>query len=123
MLLEHAEFHDAKSIINQQSEPVIRFSNFVDFSVEGGEVAGTFLNCGFSNIDWYWGIFNICLFVECRFEGCTFHGTAFPNCRFVDCEFIRCKFVKDNLDADCSFENCKWYGSSQNNCEGLKPLS
>lgn len=122
MLIEHEEFRDARAIVNQSSEPVCRYSNFIDFSVEGGEIVGAFLNCTFSNIDWYWGIFNICLFVACRFEGCTFRGSSFPDCRFVDCHFTRCKFVKDNLGADCKFENCKCYGCSQNECEGLKAL-
>jgi uncharacterized protein YjbI with pentapeptide repeats len=123
MLIDDEKFHDGRSIVNQSSEPVCRYSSFSDFSVEGGEIAGAFLNCEFSNIDWYWGIFNICVFVACRFEGCTFRGTSFPDCRFVDCEFTRCEFVQDNLGADCKFENSKWYGCSQNECEGLKALS
>ena len=119
MLYDREAFNDPTQLLGRLEESVFRYAVFSGMSFEGGHIDAAFLSCEFTNVEWYWGLFNICVFVGCRFNGCLFQGTNFAGCRFVDCVFEDCRFVKDNLDSECSFENTQWYGSTQRNCEGL----
>ncbi len=96
-----------------------KFCQFFDIETEGGHVTSDFSNCTFTNIDWYWGIFNIVNFVGCTFENCVFRGAAFYDCKFVECEFIDCRFLKDNLNGDCTFEGAIAYNCKVTNTEGF----
>ena len=90
----------------------LKFCSFENLSIEGGHVDSDFRSCSFTGVDWYWGLFNICVFVECQFMNCIFRGSGFPDCKFVECSFSKCQFVKDNLDGDCDFEGAIAYGCS-----------
>jgi uncharacterized protein YjbI with pentapeptide repeats len=81
-----------------------------------------FLSCTFQDFEWYWGIFNMALFVDCKFERCTFRGTSFAGCRLVDCSFSECRFLPDNLGAACSSSDTGVYGCAAENCVGFKEL-
>jgi uncharacterized protein YjbI with pentapeptide repeats len=101
---------------------VLRYCEFDGLNQEGGEIDATFLSCAFRNCDWYWGIFNLGVFVSTKFENCTFRGTAFAGCKFIECEFSNCKFLADNLNGSCSFDDTLWYGCKQGDCIGLEAL-
>jgi len=101
------------------SEANVRYETFENFATEGGVIDGVFLGCSFTNVDWYWGLFNMSVFVESTFQGCTFRGSAFSGCIFVECTFVGCHFVKDNLGGECSFEDSRWYGCQQSESTGL----
>jgi len=117
--------------VNQQNLASINWENeyykycqFVDISPEGGHIDADFASCTFTNVDWYWGIFNIVNFVECIFVNCVFMGTSFPDCKFIECEFNNCQFVKDNLGGDCDFDgavayNCKVLNTVGFNIQGI----
>lgn len=112
-------FSNPADLATRLEDSIFRYSALTNFSIEGGHATAIFSSTTFDRLDWYWGLFNACLFADCRFENCTFRGTAFPDSRFVDCSFFRCRFVRDNLDGECVFENTKWYGCTQSDCEGL----
>ncbi|WP_029919982.1 pentapeptide repeat-containing protein [Nevskia soli] len=120
MLIEQETITEPKKLMSRQfDETIFRYCTFEDFHAEGGHVAGALLSCTLRNLDIYWGLFNLCLFVECQFENCTFRGTGFTGSRFVECSFIGCRFVKDNLGGDCTFGDARWYQCAQKDCEGL----
>lgn len=112
-------FTDSADLEGRLEDSLFRYSSLSRFSLDGGHVTSTFLSTAFDKVDWYWGLFNVCLFVDCRFSECTFRGTSFPGCRFVDCVFADCRFGPDNLGGECLFGGAKWYGCLQSGCEGL----
>jgi uncharacterized protein YjbI with pentapeptide repeats len=122
MLFEQQVIADAKTLASGLDENVFLYCTIKGISLQGGNIDASFLSCTISNLDAYWGIFNMCTFVQCKFEDCTFRGTAFPDCKFVECSFKRCAFLKDNLDAPCNFDRAKSYGGSQTDCSGLDAL-
>ena len=97
-----------------------KYCSFSGISPEGLHITSDFTDCSFSNIDWYWGIFNIVNFVSCKFKNCVFRGTTFANCKFVECTFDDCRFIKDNLNGDCEFKESVSYNCCLNNCDGFK---
>lgn len=105
-----------------ESDEVFRYCHFESAALEGGDSDGVFLSCTFQEFEWYWGIFNLALFVDCKFERCTFRGTSFAGCRLVECEFKNCRFVPDNLGALCAATDTNVYGCSSLNCEGFDEL-
>lgn len=119
MLFQSAQFQGRLTNPASWSDNVFRYSEFTGISTEGGEVDSVFVSCKFAKCEWYWGLFNLAIFVEVDFNGCTFRGTSFDGSKFIDCNFTNCEFVKDNLGADCSFNDVVWYGCSQSNCTGL----
>jgi len=122
VLIESVEYDDRRAVSNVLEESVFRYCEFSKFSYEGGHIDAVFLSCTFRDIEWYWGLFNACVFVGTRFVGCTFRGTSFPDCRFVECEFVECRFVADNLARECSAEGARVYGSSATSCTGAEFL-
>ncbi len=100
-------------------EDYFKYAKFSDISADGGNITSDFAYCEFTNIDWYWGIFNMVNFVGCRFMNCVFKGTSFLDCKFVECEFSDCRFIKDNLNGDCSFEESVAYSCEFQNTEGF----
>ena len=96
-----------------------KYCVFEKFEIEGKHIDRDFIDCTFTDIDWYWGLFNLVNFVGCKFNNCTFRGSSFPECKFVECEFHNCNFIKDNLNGDCSFENARAYNCVANSCSGL----
>jgi uncharacterized protein YjbI with pentapeptide repeats len=104
------------------SNEIFRYCHFESAELEGGESDGVFLNCTFQDLEWYWGLFNLALFVECKFERCTFRGTSFTGCRFVECSFDECRFLPDNLGGLCSASETNVYASTAENCEGFNEL-
>ena len=124
MLIERAEYREQASTAQVlDDDNIFRYCEFSGFSVEGGHVDGVFLSCTFSDIDWYWGLFNGCVFVNCKFGKCVFRGTAFPDCLFVDCEFIDCQFLGDNLSGKgCTAEGAHAYGTTVKGSKGAEFL-
>jgi uncharacterized protein YjbI with pentapeptide repeats len=100
-------------------EHCFQYCTFIDLVEEGGSIESVFLACDFRNCEWYWGLFNIAVFVGVTFTDCTFRGASFSGCKFVECEFVRCKFTLDNLGGSCSFNDSRWYNCSQKDTEGL----
>ena len=96
-----------------------KYCGFEGLSPSGGHVTSDFSTCSFKDTDWYWGIFNICNFMECSFTNCIFRGTAFPDCKFVECVFMNCQFLKDNMNRDCDFERAIAYGCRLENSVGF----
>ncbi len=92
---------------------------FIGFSYEGGHIDSEFKDCTFSNLDWYWGLFNMSSFVGCTFKNCTFRGTAFSGCNFESCNFIDCVFTTDNLNSKCDFNDSKTINCVVTNCKGF----
>jgi uncharacterized protein YjbI with pentapeptide repeats len=91
-----------------------------NIATEGGDVDSIFVGCTIENCEWYWGLFNLAIFVQVKFKNCTFRGTGFSGSKFVECEFTNCEFIKDNLNSECSFKDIAWYGCTQNNCGALE---
>ena len=119
MLIEHASYADARAASKAlDGDNVFRYCEFLGYRIEGGHVDGAFISCTFQGFDWYWGIFNCCIFVECTFSKCVFRGTSFPDCRFVDCEFLECQFLEDNLGRSCRAEGARVYGGKAEGCKG-----
>jgi uncharacterized protein YjbI with pentapeptide repeats len=124
MLIERTEYREQASIVTLfDQENVFRYCEFSGFSIDGGHVDGMFVGCTFRDLDWYWGLFNGCVFVNSKFAKCIFRGTAFPDCRFVDCEFIDCQFLEDNLGGKgCTADGARVYGSTAKGCKGAEFL-
>ena len=93
-------------------EGYFKFCNFEGLSIEGQVVTSDFVGCSFKKVDWYWGLFSHCNFINCNFADCAFAGTGFADCRFVDCKLVDCRFVKDRLGGDCHFPKTIAYGCS-----------
>lgn len=119
MLFESEQFQGRLAKPAGWSDHVFRYSEFTGINTEGGDVDSVFVSCKIENCEWYWGLFNLAIFVQVDFNDCTFRGTAFSGSKFVDCNFNNCEFLKDNLGASCSFDDVVWYGCTQNNCKGL----
>lgn len=102
------------------SDNVFRYCDFAQLDTEGGDVDSVFISCTFEKCDWYWGLFNLAVFVQVKFVNCKFRGSAFSGSRFIECDFSNCEFTIDNLNSGCSFEDTAWYGCTQNNCTGLE---
>ena len=100
-------------------EDYFKFCDFEGFSIEGGLVASDFVGCSFSKIDWYWGLFSGCNFIDCSFADCTFAGTNFADTRFVDCKLVNCAFKHDNLGCDCDLSKTIVYGCSAEHTSGF----
>jgi uncharacterized protein YjbI with pentapeptide repeats len=100
-------------------EDYFKFCDFAGFSIEGGLVASDFVGCSFGKIDWYWGLFSGCNFINCSFADCTFAGTNFADTRFVDCKLVNCEFKHDNLGCDCDLSKTIVYGYSAENTRGF----
>jgi uncharacterized protein YjbI with pentapeptide repeats len=99
---------------------VFRYCLFARIVAEGAHIDSCFLECEFEKCDWYWGLFNVALFVNAKFKNCTFRGCSFADCKFVECKFENCEFTVDNLDKGCSFEGSRWYACQQHNCKGIE---
>ena len=102
------------------SDNYFKFCNFEDLSPEIVSIDSDFHDCTFKNVDWYWGLFNICSFVKCQFTDCVFRGASFPDCLFVECTFTNCQFVKDNLGGECDFDRTVAYGCSLKDTVGFE---
>jgi uncharacterized protein YjbI with pentapeptide repeats len=100
-------------------EGYFKHCNFAGFAIEGQMVASDFVGCIFKSIDWYWGLFTGCNFINCEILDCEFAGTAFPDTRFVDCKFVNCHFRQDNLGQDCDLSKTTLYGCTVESCSGL----
>jgi uncharacterized protein YjbI with pentapeptide repeats len=98
-----------------------KFCDFEGFSIEAGLVASDFVDCSFKGIDWYWGLFSQCNFINCKFTDCTFRGCSFPGTRFVDCKIVNCKFIQDNLGGECGFSGTVAYGCSVESSPEFQP--
>ena len=121
MLVENAEYSEKAPSGKLLNGGVFRYCRFASFN-EGGHVDATFLRCGFEGVDWYWTLFNCCVFVGCTFTQCKFRGVSFPDCIFVECRFDNCQFLEDNLKGTCSAEGARVYASTATNCVGEEVL-
>jgi uncharacterized protein YjbI with pentapeptide repeats len=105
------------------ADAVFQYCDFEGLKVDGFSVDGAFLSCSLTRIDWYWGLFNGCLFVDTKFKDCQFHGAHFGGCRFLNCTFENCEFGLDNMLKPCDFGDSTWYGCSATNTVGLPSLA
>ena len=124
MTQESVTFATSKEVRKALAEnaAIFRYCHFNNAELEGGDSDGVFILCNFQGFEWYWGIFNLALFVGCKFERCTFRGTAFSGCRFVECSFTECHFLPDNLGGSCSASETNLYGCSSTDCDGFNEL-
>ena len=120
MLFETRQFDKVFEKPACWSGHVFRYCEFSNISTDGGDMDSVLIECTIENCEWYWGLFNLAVFVKVTFRACTFRGTAFSGSKFIECEFIDCEFIKDNLNADCSFDDIAWYACTQMNCTGLQ---
>lgn len=104
------------------NDEIFRYCSFESAAIEGGCSDGVFLSCTFRDFEWYWGLFNMALFVSCKFEECTFRGTSFAGCRLVECSFSNCKFLSDNLGGSCAATDTNVYGCSSENSKGIRDV-
>ena len=102
------------------SEMSFRYCEFKDVTTEGAHVDSEFVRCKFADCDFYWGLFNLAVFIGVKFENCKFRGCSFADCIFVECEFRHCDFVFDNLGGNCSFDGTRWYGCKQYESIGIE---
>ena len=100
-------------------EQHFKFCAFESFSVEVVHIGSDFIDCTFSDVEWYMGLFNIINFVDCTFTNCVFRGSSFPECKFVECEFKNCRFIENNLGGACKFEGARAYKCKFQNCVGF----
>lgn len=119
MLIERISYSEETSLSESLDGVIFRHCSFSGMAVDGKSVDAVFLSCELINMDWYWGLFNGCLFVDTRFVSCVFKGSNFADCRFVNCEFIDCRFDDDNFRAPCLFDGTQWFGGSAVGCKGL----
>lgn len=101
------------------ADEFFRYCTFESAAIEGGNSDGVFLSCTFRDVEWYWGLFNLALFVGCKFERCTFRGASFAGCRLVECSFVDCRFLPDNVGGLCTATDTNVYGCSVQNSEGF----
>jgi uncharacterized protein YjbI with pentapeptide repeats len=118
MLIERAEYRDQAAAAEVLEGHVFRYCQFTGFSIEGGHIDAVFIGCTFSGLDWYWGKFKECLFVETRFMKCVFRGTDFPGCKFVECQFVNCEFAADDQGKRCSADGARVYASVNKGSRG-----
>ena len=102
-------------------EEYFKYCDFEAFSIEGKTISSDFVGCSFKSLDWYWGLFSGCNFVNCEFVDCHFAGTAFPDTRFVDCKIVNCEFKQDNLGRDCDFTSTIAYGCAVESSSAFRP--
>ena len=119
MLIENMICNDELDLSNKTEGTIFRYCKFEDFKIDGKSFDAVFLLCELINLDWYWGLFNGCIFIDTRFESCEFHGTNFADCRFLNCEFEDCQFLQDNLQSGCSFTGSLWFGCKEVSCIGF----
>jgi len=123
VLIERTEYREQAAVAEVlDGDHVFRYCGFSGFAFEGGHIDGVFIGCTFTDLNWYWGIFNSCVFVRATFAKCVFRGTSFPDCRFVDCEFFACQFLEDDLGQCCTAEGARVCGSSADGCIGAEFL-
>jgi uncharacterized protein YjbI with pentapeptide repeats len=96
-----------------------KYCTFEGLSMEGLLVTSDFVDCSFTAVNCYWGLFSGANFVNCSFIDCTFAGTTFPDSRFVDCSLANCRFIADNLGGNCDFSKTHINGCSVENCTGF----
>lgn len=119
MLIERMEYlDDAVSWVSHENS-IFRYCSFTSALIDGKSLDAVFLACELEDLDWYWGFFGSCLFVDTTFSRCVFRGADFSNCRFLNCDFYSCQFVTDGLGAPCLFDNATWVDCSTKDCIGL----
>jgi len=120
MLIKNIEYVGASSFIDIVDDDVVfKFCSFTSAAVEGVSVRLTALSCTFEQLDWYWGLFSGCLFVDTKFTDCVFSGVNFMGCRFINCVFLNCQFINDNLNQPCAFLDTHWFNCVLTDSEGL----
>lgn len=119
MLIERVTYVDESSLSEDLENSIFRYCIFRYIVVDGKNISSVFLSCELLGIDWYWGHFNCCLFVDTRFEKCVFRGSNFSGCRFLNCEFIECQFVDDSLRSPCGFDGTQWFKCVTKECVGI----
>ena len=122
MLIKNVHYNNPNTLTEVLEDNVFRYCKFSMFKCDGGSIDAVFLGCTFSDIDWYWGLFNCCAFIQTKFEKCIFRGSSFPDCKFVECEFIECQFLQDNLGGNCNWDGAKLYGCTAKACSGIEFL-
>lgn len=103
-------------------EGYFKFCKVEGLSIGGQQVTSGFVGCSFKNIDWYWGLFSGCNFINCNFADCVFAVTGFADSRFVDCKLVNCRFSQDQLGGDCDFSKRIEYGCSIESSLGFGPF-
>ena len=122
MLINREILSSPDQLADRLEDSVFRYCVFSELSYESGHIDASFLSCEFTRVEWYWGLFNVCVFVGCKFNNCIFSGTSFSDCKFVGCTFVDCRFTLDNMGSDCTFDGTVFYGCTQTNVVGLNSL-
>ena len=100
-------------------EGCFKFCSFESFHTYVSNIDSDFIDCIFTDLDWYGALFNVVSFIGCKFDKCTFRGAGFPDCKFVECEFKNCQFIEDNIGGDCYFDNARVYNCKFIDCVGF----
>lgn len=101
------------------NEGYFKYCTFERLSMEGLLVWSDFVDCSFTSVNWYLGLFSSTNFIDCSFVDCTFAGMVFLDSKFVDCSLVNCRFIEDNLGGNCDFSKTHIYGCSVENCTGF----
>lgn len=88
-------------------------------SLKEGHFDGVFVASTFQDMEWYWGLFNMAIFVGRAIENGIFRDTSFADCRIVQFGFKKMCFLKDNLDGACSAYATCVYDCWTEDCEGV----
>ena len=96
---------------------IFRYCNFANLNLDVGGFEETLIGCKFTNVEWYWGLFNCANLLSTRFVNCTFLGSKFADCRLIECKFEDCRFDLDNLGGPCGFRNCLLVDTSFDRCQ------
>ena len=118
MIADSIDYSSASEAAKVFDGGVARYCTFSSYLHEGAHIDAIFLGCTFTDVEWYWGLFNCANLIECRFVRCTFRGTSFAGSKFVECTFDGCKFVPDNLGGSCTNDGSKIYGGTVSDCSG-----
>jgi hypothetical protein len=122
MLIDSTRYTDEAAIADALKDNVFRYCTLTGFAIDGCHIDSYFLECEFTALDWYGGLFNCAVFIRGNFRDCQFRGATFADCLFVECEFINCRFLNNNMGSPCSAAGTRVYASSATDGEGTEVL-
>lgn len=120
ILVQGEEFTESGRFASLPTETVFAYCSFEDLEISKPSVEGAIIGCNFTQVEWYWELFNAALISRAVFEDCVFRGCSFRGVDFIDCAFTRCRFALDNLGGACVFDDCRLVGCVFENCEFVK---
>jgi uncharacterized protein YjbI with pentapeptide repeats len=120
-IINNKDFEEISSMLVIQRK---KFSNEV---IDSQDLMGltlahlTFVNCRFSNVDFYHTLLLCCNFTNCYFTKTSFFKSDLEDCNFTNCEIVdsdlgKGNFLRNNL-TKCYFENVMMVVASFTECE------